>query len=272
MPGEVWSGSGEACPLGTSFQRSSWPCASQTEILGRRRSLGDGRMEKEAPRLWPVPNRAETDWCDRETSPRGDLVRQEARSGRLPVGARGSRVPPWPLRPLRHARGLSGEVQNGDEATSSTSIPPPPPLQRLPRPYDDSASRPIGRVRSRLFWATRRPPDQRGLLVRLPERQFPAESEVGWWVWEHLRCGDWDEWSGNLRVCLPRAPQGLLEGRLIQFLEWGGEAARDLRQPDFFTLAYGGFVLPGFGAVGIFAARFHVAETADATHQGGGVA
>ena len=38
------------------------------------------------------------------------------------------------------------------------------------------------------------------------------------------------------RVCLPRAPPGLLERRLIQFLEWGVEAAKDLRQPDFLPI------------------------------------
>ena len=34
-------------------------------------------------------------------------------------------------------------------------------------------------------------------------------------------------------ACLPSAPLGLLERRLIQFLDWGSEAARDLRQLDF---------------------------------------
>ena len=32
------------------------------------------------------------------------------------------------------------------------------------------------------------------------------------------------------------APPGLLEQRLIQFPDWGVEAARDLRQPDFLPL------------------------------------
>ena len=37
----------------------------------------------------------------------------------------------------------------------------------------------------------------------------------------------------NVHACLPRAPPRLLERHLIQFLDWGVEAARDLRQPDF---------------------------------------
>ena len=50
---------------------------------------------------------------------------------------------------------------------------------------------------------------------------------------ERLRTGEWDAWLCSLRACLPRAPPGLLERRLLQFLEWGSEAARDLRQPEF---------------------------------------
>ena len=69
--------------------------------------------------------------------------------------------------------------------------------------------------------------------MRLPERQFPAASELGQWVRERLQTGEWDAWLCSLRACLPRAPPGLLERRLLQFLEWGSEAARDLRQPDF---------------------------------------
>ena len=53
---------------------------------------------------------------------------------------------------------------------------------------------------------------------------------------ERLRCGEWDAWLRDLRACLPRAPPGLLERRLIQFLDWGVEAARDLRQPDSLPL------------------------------------
>ena len=82
-------------------------------------------MEKEAPRL---PRRAEKGRCDGETSPRGAVVRREAGSSQSPVGARGSRVPPWPLRPLRGTRGLSGEEETGS-ATSLTSMPSPGPLQ-----------------------------------------------------------------------------------------------------------------------------------------------
>ena len=81
-----------------------------------------------------------------------------------------------------------------------------------------------------------KPQDPEGLWVWLPKRQFLAGSEVGRWVRERLQCRAWDEWLGNLRVCLPRATPGLLERRLIQFLEWGMEAARDLRQLDFLPI------------------------------------
>ena len=70
----------------------------------------------------------------------------------------------------------------------------------------------------------------------LPEGQFPAESVVGRWARERLQCGEWDAWLRDLRACLPRAPPGLLEPWLIQFLDWGVEAATDLRQPDFLPL------------------------------------
>ena len=69
--------------------------------------------------------------------------------------------------------------------------------------------------------------------MRLPERQFPAALEVGRCARQRLRCGEWDAWLRILRACLPRAPPGLLERRLIQFLDGGVEAARHLRQPDF---------------------------------------
>ena len=72
--------------------------------------------------------------------------------------------------------------------------------------------------------------------MRVPERQFPAESAVGRWARERLQCGEWDTWLCDLRACLPRAPPGLLERRLGLFLDWGWEAARDLRQPDFLPL------------------------------------
>ena len=72
--------------------------------------------------------------------------------------------------------------------------------------------------------------------MRPPERRFPAESAVGWWAGERLRCAEWDVWLRDLRACLPRAPPGLSVRRLIQFLDWRVEAARDLRQPNFLPL------------------------------------
>ena len=41
-------------------------------------------------------------------------------------------------------------------------------------------------------WERGRQQAWQGSWVRLPERQFPAASEVGRWAWERLRCGEWD--------------------------------------------------------------------------------
>ena len=81
--------------------------------------------------------------------------------------------------------------------------------------------------------------------MRLPEREFPAASELGQWVRERLRTGEWDDWLCSLRACLPRAPPGLLERRLLQFLEWGRVAARNLRQQDFLRVLAVAFSLFG---------------------------
>ena len=53
---------------------------------------------------------------------------------------------------------------------------------------------------------------------------------------ECLRSGARDRWLDVLRVCLPGARLRLLERRLLHFVEWGREAARDLRQLDFLHL------------------------------------
>ena len=76
------------------------------------------------------------------------------------------------------------------------------PLQQAP-PSGDCASRPTRRVRSRPSWASGRPQTRPGLWVRLPERQFPAASELGQWVRGRLQTGEWDDWLCSLRVCLP---------------------------------------------------------------------
>ena len=88
----------------------------------------------------------------------------------------------------------------------------------------------------RLSWEIGRQQTQQGLWVRLPERQFPAGLEVGPLGRERLRCGEWDVWLRNPHACLPSAPPGLLERRLIQFLDWGVQVARDLWQLDFLPL------------------------------------
>ena len=113
---------------------------------------------------------------------------------------------------------------------------PPPPPRKLARPSDDSTSRPRGRVRLRPCWARGRPQDQPSSWVRLPEQEFPDGSEVSRWVRERLGCADSHTWLRSLHACLPRAPPGLLEWRLIQFLDCEVEVARDLHQPDFLIM------------------------------------
>ena len=64
---------------------------------------------------------------------------------------------------------------------------------------------------------------QLGFRVRLPEWQFHAESAVGRWARERLRCGTWDAWVRDLRTCLPTVPPDSLGRHLIQFLDGGAE-------------------------------------------------
>ena len=70
------------------------------------------------------------------------------------VRAQGSRVPLWPLRLLRGARGVSVEVSTKGEKKSSTSMlnPPPPPHQQSPVLSGGSASRHTRWVRSHWSW------------------------------------------------------------------------------------------------------------------------
>ena len=103
-----------------------------------------------------------------------------------------------------------------------------PPHWQAPFLSGGSESRHIGRVRSLRSWERVKQQARPGSCVQLPERQFPAVSEVGPWARERLRCGESGAWLRNLRACLPRAPPGLLEWRRIQFLDWGVEVATDL--------------------------------------------
>ena len=128
-------------------------------------------------------------------------------------------------RPCTGDRGPSVPADVAKERASSTLMPSPPPTRRqAPPPSVGSGSLHTGRVRSRRSWESGRRQDQLGFWVRLPERRFPAALAVsmGRWARERLRCGEWDAWLRELCTCLPRAPLGLLERRLIQFLEWGG--------------------------------------------------
>ena len=167
----------------------------------------------------------------------GMALREEERVP-TEAGTRGSRMSIWPSRPCRGDRGLNVLADVGRERTTSTSLPspPPPPRRQAPPLSVGSASRHTGRVRSRWSWQRGRRQDRPGLWVRLPERQFPAESAVGPWARERLQCGQGDAWLRDLRACLPRALLGLLERRLIKFLDSGVQAARDPRQRDFVPL------------------------------------
>ena len=99
----------------------------------------------------------------------------------------------WPSRPCRGNRGSSVLADVGRERTSSTSMlsPPPPPT---PSAGASSIYRlrivHTGQVRSRRSWERGRQQDRPGLSVRLPERQFPAESAVGRWARERLQSSE----------------------------------------------------------------------------------
>ena len=145
----------------------------------------------------------------------GGVAMREVERVPTEAGTRGSRMSLWPSRLCRGDRDPSVLADAQREKTSSTSMlrPPPPPLAGTSsiRGLRDRT----GRVRSRRSGESGK--HRPGLWVRLPERQFPAESEVGWWAREHLQCDEWDAWLRDLRACLPRALPGLLAGRLIQF-------------------------------------------------------
>ena len=185
---------------------------------GSRRSPGGGWRDAEAT----AESRADRSRRDeggggggKETAnlPGGVTLREMERVP-TEAGTRGSRMPLWPSRPCRGDRGPSVLADVGREKTSSTSMLSPPHRQAPPLSVG-SGSRHTGRVRSRWSWERGKQQDRPGLWggggVRLPERQFPAESAVGRWARERLQCGEWDAWLRDLRACLPRAPPGLLE-------------------------------------------------------------
>ena len=152
------------------------------------------------------------------------------------AGARGSRMSLWPLRLSRGDRNPSVLASAKAEKTSSTSMLSPSPPYRRHLFYSSLpiASHRKGAVVSVL--GKRKAAGLARLVGAAAQAAVPAASEVVQWAREHLWCGQWDAWLRDLRACLPRAPPGLLERRLIQFLDWGVEAARDLRQPDFLPL------------------------------------
>ena len=157
----------------------------------------------------------------------GGLVERAVERVPPEAGTRGSRMSLWPFRVSRGHQGPSVQESAKREMTSSTwTLNPPPPVRRhLFYPWAPNRGTQDGCGRVGLGKEENNRPNQ--------ERQFSAASEVGRWARERLLCSEWDAWLRNLRACLPRAPPGLLERRLIQFLDGGVEAARDLQQPDF---------------------------------------
>ena len=68
----------------------------------------------------------------------------------------------------------------------------------------------------------------------LPEWQFPASSTPGRWIREHLRSGDWDSWILRPGHCMPNVPRGLVERRLLKFMEWGSGGGEGPLSPGLF--------------------------------------
>ena len=118
------------------------------------------------------------------------------------VGAQRSRVPLWPLRLLRGARGLSVEVSTRAERRSLTSVLNPPPHQRAPllSPLRIAAHR-TGAVAWVLGKGKEACPAR--LVGAAARAVVPAGSEAGRWAREGVRCLEWDVWLRNLRACLP---------------------------------------------------------------------
>ena len=107
------------------------------------------------------------------------------RSGESPVRSGDARVPDVPLA-VAAVQGRPGsERASGrrerEDVIDVDAEPPPPPsvgtssIRRL-------RIAALGQVRSRRYWERGRQQDRPGLRVRLPERQFPAESAVGRWA------------------------------------------------------------------------------------------
>ena len=78
--------------------------------------------------------------------------------------------------------------------------------------------------------------DLSSLWVCLPEQRFPANSIAGSSVRGHFWLGEWDSGLSHLVCCVPGAQRNRLEPRLMQFMEWHAEAARDLRVPNFWDI------------------------------------
>ena len=106
-------------------------------------------------------------------------------------------------------------MQVSTKGRMTSILSPPPPRRQAPLLSVGFQPRHTRRVRSRRSWERGGHQARPGSWVRLPERQLPAVSEVRRCARERLRCGEWDAWLHHLRACLPTAPPGLLERRLI---------------------------------------------------------
>ena len=198
-------------------------------------------------------------------------------SGReSPAAGGGVRVPDVPLAFAavegRPGSERTGERQEREDVIDVDAEPPPPPRWQAPLLSVGSESRHTGRVRSRRSWERGKQQARPGSWVRLPERQFPAASEVGRWARERPRCGEWDAWLRDLRACLPRALAGLVGKAPDPISGLGDGGGQGPAAAGFLALDCCRTVLRGLLGLGVRASRFYVAEVADAAHTGRSIA
>ena len=219
----IWRGSGGLYPLKTFCRGSYLPSVCGTGMGGQKKTSGGGEGQMQAPGSGQTAVSARTGGSKEMASLLGGVAERAVE--RVP-GTRGSRMSLWPLRLSRGDRGPSVQESAKREMTSSTSTlsPPPPPPRARQAPLLSFGSElwHTRRVRSRRSWERGKQQARPGSWVRLPERQFPAASEVGRWARERLQCGEWDAWLHNLRACLPRAPPGFVGEALDPISRFGG--------------------------------------------------
>ena len=235
----IWSGSGGLYPLKTFFRGNYWPFVCGRGMWGQKKTSGGGGVQMLAPGPGQTAVRARTGGSKGVASLPGGVAERAVERILPEAGARGSRMSLCPLQPSRDDQGPSVQESAKRETTSSTSTlsppPPPPSVGTSSIRRHRNAAHKTGAVTSVLG---KRKAASSARLVGSAARAAVSRCIVGRWVdvcsgAPAVRCGEWDAWLPNLCACLPRALPGLLERRLILFLDSGVEAARDLRQPDF---------------------------------------